>query len=121
LLQYWNFEPERKDKPENPRQMDQEPAERVVKSEGSETGSHPEVSDEDKPPPAKKMPVFFLDEAHKLPALVPDEDAIKMFLDSMLYPLFENLLRQGSSRNRIDYAMLFMQLQIRSTCNGYDK
>jgi hypothetical protein len=66
--------------------MDQEPAERVVKSEGSETGSHPKVSDEDNPPPAKKMPVFFLDEAHKLPALVPDEDAIKMFLDSMLYP-----------------------------------
>jgi hypothetical protein len=88
-LQYWNYEPERKDQPENPRQKDQEPAERVVKSEGSETGSHPQSSDEKPTPPAKKMPVFFLDEAHKLPALVPDEDAIKMFLDSMLYSLVE--------------------------------
>jgi hypothetical protein len=83
-LQYWNFEPENEKKEDkNPPQNDQEPAERVVKTEGSETGSHPSGSEEKKPP-SKRMPVFFLDEAHKLPALVPDEDAIKMFLDSML-------------------------------------
>lgn len=55
-----------------------------MKSEGTEAGNHPGSEDKSKPSPGKKMPVFFLDEAHKLPALVSDEDAIKMFLDSML-------------------------------------
>jgi hypothetical protein len=41
------------------------------------------------------MPVFFLDEAHKLPALVPDQDAIKMFLDSMLYLRLSIILMSG--------------------------
>ena len=66
------------------RPNDEEPAERTVKPEGSEVESHQLYSEADKSPPSKKMPVFFLDEAHKLSALVPDEDAIKMFLDSML-------------------------------------
>ena len=66
---------------------DQEPAERVVKPEESEKGIHSSPEDTSKDPPSKKVPVFFLDEAHKLPALVPDEDAMKMFLDSMLYHL----------------------------------
>ncbi|BGP52767.1 hypothetical protein JCM8202v2_000324 [Rhodotorula sphaerocarpa] len=35
-------------------------------------------------PPPKKMPVFFLDEAHKLPALIQSSDAMKTFLDSQL-------------------------------------
>jgi len=85
-LQYWNFEPNQNGKKgkQTPRQNDDEPAERTVKPEGSETGSHPASADPDDSSPSKKMPVFFLDEAHKLPALVPDQDAIKMFLDSML-------------------------------------
>lgn len=66
-----------------PEEMD--PAERVVQTQGSETGSHRSPEEKPKSPPTKKIPVFFLDEAHKLPALVPNEDAIKMFLDSMLY------------------------------------
>jgi hypothetical protein len=85
-LQYWNYEPKREGKKVEspPRQNNDEPAERTVKSEGSETGSHTSSSEAEASTPSKKMPVFFLDEAHKLPALVPDHDAIKMFLDSML-------------------------------------
>ena len=88
MLQYWNFEPAKKDSDEqDPKNNEQEPAERVIKTEGSETGCHPSTEAESTSPPSKKMPVFFLDEAHKLPALVPDEDTIKMFLDSMLCAL----------------------------------
>jgi hypothetical protein len=84
-LQYWNFEPQKKGEEDKTPKKELEPAERVVKIEGSETGSHPSPDDVSKAPPSKKVPVFFLDEAHKLPALVPNEDAMKMFLDSMLY------------------------------------
>ncbi|KIY69798.1 hypothetical protein CYLTODRAFT_435963 [Cylindrobasidium torrendii FP15055 ss-10] len=35
-------------------------------------------------PPAKRMPVIFFDEAHKLPALVQSSQAMKCLLDSML-------------------------------------
>ncbi|KAF7792207.1 hypothetical protein EIP86_003240 [Pleurotus ostreatoroseus] len=35
-------------------------------------------------PPKKKMPVFFIDEAHKLPALIRSTDAMKCLLDAML-------------------------------------
>ncbi|THG99272.1 hypothetical protein EW026_g3059 [Hermanssonia centrifuga] len=35
-------------------------------------------------PPTKKMPVFFIDEAHKLPALIRSTDAMKCLLDAML-------------------------------------
>ncbi|KII91712.1 hypothetical protein PLICRDRAFT_104574 [Plicaturopsis crispa FD-325 SS-3] len=34
--------------------------------------------------PAKKMPVFFFDEAHKLPALIKSTETMKCILDSML-------------------------------------
>jgi hypothetical protein len=89
-LHYWNFEPEKKDAEAQSPKREQVPAERIVKTEGSETGSHPSSDQGSKDPPPKKVPVFFLDEAHKLPALVPDEDAMKMFLDSMLYHLCKN-------------------------------
>jgi hypothetical protein len=85
LLQYWNFDPTKKDEEKKEGKAEEkEPAERVVQTEGSETGSHPSAEEKSESPPAKKIPVFFLDEAHKLPALIPDEDAIKMLLDSML-------------------------------------
>jgi len=88
-LQYWNFDPTKPDEEKEDGKTrvpeEKDPAERVVQTRGSETGSHPSSQEKAKSPPTKKMPVFFLDEAHKLPALVPDEDAIKMFLDSMLY------------------------------------
>ncbi|TFY56400.1 hypothetical protein EVJ58_g7667 [Rhodofomes roseus] len=35
-------------------------------------------------PPVKKIPVFFIDEAHKLPALIHSVDAMKSLLDAML-------------------------------------
>ncbi|KAI0325723.1 hypothetical protein GY45DRAFT_1260342 [Cubamyces sp. BRFM 1775] len=35
-------------------------------------------------PPTKKIPVFFIDEAHKLPALIRSIDAMKCLLDAML-------------------------------------
>jgi hypothetical protein len=131
-LQYWNFEPKKKDDPEHTAKddlepwervikPDDEPAERTVKAEGTKVGSHPAKDDETPKPPTKKVPVFFLDEAHKLPALVPDEYAMKMFLDSMLYPPDYTELTIVSLRNKIDCVTSFMQLLIHSTCNGFDK
>ncbi|KZT00177.1 uncharacterized protein LAESUDRAFT_739719 [Laetiporus sulphureus 93-53] len=38
----------------------------------------------DHAPPMKKIPVFFMDEAHKLPALIRSVDAMKALLDAML-------------------------------------
>ncbi|KAH9813930.1 hypothetical protein DFH28DRAFT_328430 [Melampsora americana] len=35
-------------------------------------------------PPTKKVPVFFLDEAHKLPNLIKDGEAMKCILDALL-------------------------------------
>lgn len=88
-MQYWNFDPTKQEEGKKDGKTmapeEKDPAERVVQTQGSETGSHPSPEEKSESPPPKKMPVFFLDEAHKLPALVPDEDAIKMFLDSMLY------------------------------------
>ncbi|GAA6013326.1 hypothetical protein JCM10207_000856 [Rhodosporidiobolus poonsookiae] len=42
-----------------------------------------EEEEEDQPPP-KRVPVFFIDEAHKLPALIQSEETMKCFLDAML-------------------------------------
>ncbi|GAA5831328.1 hypothetical protein JCM5353_008558 [Sporobolomyces roseus] len=39
---------------------------------------------EEKKPRAKKIPVIFMDEAHKLPALIQADDAMKAILDSLL-------------------------------------
>ncbi|KAI0795527.1 hypothetical protein C8Q75DRAFT_712191 [Abortiporus biennis] len=46
---------------------------------GEEQGKQETVSQ-----PTKKMPVFFIDEAHKLPALIRSTDAMKCLLDAML-------------------------------------
>ncbi|POY74716.1 hypothetical protein BMF94_2191 [Rhodotorula taiwanensis] len=43
-----------------------------------------EGKEEESKPPPKMMPVFFLDEAHKLPALIQSTEAMKTFLDSQL-------------------------------------
>lgn len=118
-MHYWNFEPEKKDE-EKSSKREQTPAERVIKIEGSEMGSHPSTDQNSKDPPPKKVPVFFLDEAHKLPALVPDEDAMKMFLDSMLYHLTKILIIV-SLQNKIVYVMSSTQHRTPFTCNGYVK
>ncbi|KAI8989619.1 hypothetical protein BD414DRAFT_484704 [Trametes punicea] len=50
-----------------------------------EHGKDKDQEKEKKPtPPAKKIPVFFIDEAHKLPALIRSIDAMKCLLDAML-------------------------------------
>ncbi|KAJ3482419.1 hypothetical protein NLI96_g6990 [Meripilus lineatus] len=38
----------------------------------------------ERPIPQKKVPIFFIDEAHKLPALIRSTDAMKCLLDAML-------------------------------------
>ncbi|BGP19629.1 hypothetical protein JCM10213_000086 [Rhodosporidiobolus nylandii] len=57
---------------------DQRRAEKAAKVKAGE-----EEEDEVEPPP-KKIPVWFLDEAHKLPALIEDYPTMKAFLDAML-------------------------------------
>ncbi|KAL1939416.1 hypothetical protein VTO73DRAFT_9972 [Trametes versicolor] len=48
-------------------------------------GKAKETEKEKKPePPTKKIPVFFIDEAHKLPALIRSIEAMKCILDAML-------------------------------------
>ncbi|GAA5923611.1 hypothetical protein JCM1841_001300 [Sporobolomyces salmonicolor] len=61
----------------------EEEAEPVAKEKVSQPEKNAEEDDEPKPPP-KRIPVFFLDEAHKLPALIQADDAMKSLLDSML-------------------------------------
>ncbi|KAI0364212.1 hypothetical protein BV20DRAFT_974711 [Pilatotrama ljubarskyi] len=52
---------------------------------GKDKEKKPEKEKEKKPePPVKKIPVFFIDEAHKLPALIRSIDAMKCLLDAML-------------------------------------
>ncbi|GAA5986311.1 hypothetical protein JCM5350_002977 [Sporobolomyces pararoseus] len=43
-----------------------------------------ETEMEEKKPRSKKIPVIFIDEAHKLPALIQADDAMKAILDSLL-------------------------------------
>ncbi|KAA1474387.1 hypothetical protein DENSPDRAFT_781655 [Dentipellis sp. KUC8613] len=51
------------------------------KSNGTPRG---QSAEKDEPKPLKKMPVFFFDEAHKLPGLIQSMDTMKCLLDSML-------------------------------------
>lgn len=44
----------------------------------------PRGKEKERLPPVKKIPVFFIDEAHKLPALIRSVDAMKALLDAML-------------------------------------
>ncbi|KAJ7151410.1 hypothetical protein C8R43DRAFT_1127689 [Mycena crocata] len=44
----------------------------------------PETESPEKKPPAKKIPVIFFDEAHRLPALIQSMETMKCMLDSML-------------------------------------
>jgi len=90
-LQYWNFEPKKKDDPEHtakddlePRERvikpDDEPAERTVRAEGTKVGSHPAKDDETPKPPTKKVPVFFSRRGAQVTCLGPrrgrDEDVL---------------------------------------------
>ncbi|KAI5474620.1 prokaryote ATPase domain containing protein [Pseudohyphozyma bogoriensis] len=57
---------------------EQEAAERKA------NGEEGEESEKEETPPPKRIPVLLLDEAHKLPALINADDAMKRLLDSML-------------------------------------
>ncbi|KAH9929010.1 uncharacterized protein BXZ73DRAFT_48308 [Epithele typhae] len=104
LLRYWNFQPSpealqakrreehedgpnkakgRQEKPSWPHRMfsmRRKQAEKAARENGDATQTQ-----EKKPEaPMKKIPVFFIDEAHKLPALIRSIDAMKCLLDAML-------------------------------------
>ncbi|GEM10776.1 zinc finger, RING-type protein [Rhodotorula toruloides] len=59
------------------------PEEDQKRAEAVEEDEATEKKDEEQPPP-RRIPVFFLDEAHKLPALISSTDAMKAFLDAVL-------------------------------------
>ncbi|KZS96760.1 hypothetical protein SISNIDRAFT_547505 [Sistotremastrum niveocremeum HHB9708] len=73
LLRYWTFKPEVESKSKD-------------KAEHDPAGPHPHKGPESREADVtnKKIPVFFLDEAHKLPALIQSPEAMKILLDSML-------------------------------------
>ncbi|GAA5920975.1 hypothetical protein JCM3775_004032 [Rhodotorula graminis] len=50
---------------------------------GEKEGEEGDKEDEPQPPP-KRIPVFFLDEAHKLPALIQSPEGMKTLLDACL-------------------------------------
>ncbi|KAH8101751.1 hypothetical protein BXZ70DRAFT_931783 [Cristinia sonorae] len=104
LLYYWNFQPplsstsksnattggdttSAQSKARQPSRMKlfwgrrKKAEKKAAQAEENEGG---EGKDQEKVPPVKKMPVFFIDEAHKLPALIRSTDAMKCLLDAML-------------------------------------
>ena len=110
LLAYWNFQPSSSSSPRkststssggtsstasksrlpsrlklfwNRRKKAEREKARSDKVNGSQAGEVP-VQEKERAPPVKKMPVFFIDEAHKLPALIRSTDAMKCLLDAML-------------------------------------
>ncbi|KAI0685181.1 hypothetical protein BC835DRAFT_1290862 [Cytidiella melzeri] len=108
LLRYWNFRPAQsalEDRPKKERSASEQnhhPPTRKPSRLGwfknkkntstmslreqppaNESG-RPDQGGKPAEPPRKKMPVFFIDEAHKLPALIRSTDAMKCLLDAML-------------------------------------
>lgn len=106
LLNYWQFDPERME-PESEIAKTEENEKRSLKARSLDTSADSkenaaqhqqsdlaktiptdlkdEKADEQKRPPLKKkVPVLLLDEAHKLPALIKSDDAMKSLLDAML-------------------------------------
>ncbi|KAI0822418.1 hypothetical protein BC628DRAFT_1316714 [Trametes gibbosa] len=109
LLRYWNFQPSSESLSEKAASKDSQSSSRGSKEQGQrpswrarmfsrkrhagptrENGDPrqdkgKEKEKEGKPErPTKKIPVFLIDEAHKLPALIRSIDAMKCLLDAML-------------------------------------
>ncbi|TFK87298.1 hypothetical protein K466DRAFT_491135 [Polyporus arcularius HHB13444] len=113
LLRYWNFQPSpevlaesrAKQDPESRTAKDskkesqgrpswrvrifssrQKQAEKKTRENGDARENRGKDKEKQPEPPAKKIPVFFIDEAHKLqvPALIRSIDAMKCLLDAML-------------------------------------
>lgn len=85
-----------------------------------------ESEDGKKKPPVKKIPVFFLDEAHKLPALIQTDTAMKSLLDAMLVLTKQDRLIHWyavstCSRCTADRRTVCTQRATRSICIGYDR
>ncbi|KZT63491.1 hypothetical protein DAEQUDRAFT_680297 [Daedalea quercina L-15889] len=92
LLRYWNFQPDMEavcaaERKTNSDSSSAEVNARRQSQPSSMNGdARHEAKEKDKvrAPPTKKIPVFFIDEAHKLPALIHSVDAMKSLLDAML-------------------------------------
>ncbi|KAH9848678.1 hypothetical protein C2E23DRAFT_843130 [Lenzites betulinus] len=59
-------------------------ARRGAQDKGKNKEKEKEEKEKKPEPPTKKIPVFLIDEAHKLPALIRSIDAMKCLLDAML-------------------------------------
>ncbi|GAA6043096.1 hypothetical protein JCM8097_008421 [Rhodosporidiobolus ruineniae] len=62
----------------------QEAEEKKVKEDEARKKEEEDGKEDEPQPPPKRVPVFFLDEGHKLPALIQSEDTMKTFLDALL-------------------------------------
>ncbi|THH09697.1 hypothetical protein EW145_g1837, partial [Phellinidium pouzarii] len=86
LLHYWEFQPKIDDdnaSSEETKVGHADNMERVGEAERSAEKS-PQQSKDKAERPAKRVPVIFFDEAHKLPALIRSTEAMKCLLDAML-------------------------------------
>ena len=90
LLKYWEYEPSCSQERAESRNGGYSKAKvglrsRQVDAIQSSVTQSPTPTKPDEPPPFQKRPIIFLmDEAHKLPALVPDPFSLKVFLDTLL-------------------------------------
>ncbi|KAK7683758.1 hypothetical protein QCA50_013134 [Cerrena zonata] len=111
LLKYWTFQPSLDAKPQSREDVDStstksqtQPSSRMSsrlsmflrrhkknevkadKGKRAQVNGNGEAIEkpQERKPPVKKMPVFLIDEAHKLPALIRSRDTMKCILDAML-------------------------------------
>lgn len=85
LLSYWEYDP--KDDGIDKEKKKEEPKMRLIDGTVEQEEHDEAVKDEDvepKPEFKKRPLVFFIDEAHKLPALISNNLALKVFLDTLL-------------------------------------
>ncbi|KAJ7628411.1 hypothetical protein FB45DRAFT_748740 [Roridomyces roridus] len=87
LLKYREFQPEIEDAPKQPPPKPESSKQRRFfsrKGKEKEADAEKDVDSTETKPPAKKIPVIFFDEAHRLPALIKSTETMKCLLDSML-------------------------------------
>ncbi|GAA93752.1 uncharacterized protein L969DRAFT_42294 [Mixia osmundae IAM 14324] len=92
LLKYWEYEPQLSEEQQERRDAQSAESHKKPKTRKVDDGKQ-ETRDDRQPEQqkvmqvdkdTKKIPVFFLDEAHKLPALIKSSETMKCFLDSIL-------------------------------------
>ncbi|KAI5116016.1 hypothetical protein M0805_004387 [Coniferiporia weirii] len=85
LLHYWEFEPKTCDDNTSSEETKVGHAENNERAGEAERSAEKSPQHKDKPErPAKRIPVIFFDEAHKLPVLIRSTEAMKCLLDAML-------------------------------------